>query len=217
MRQFKSANLVTLITGQTFGRLLAIAYLGHKKWLCKCECGTVARINGKRLRGGQTKSCGCLFLEIVRGSRGGKHGEASGSRTPEYRAYCAAKSCCESPTNENYPRYGGRGIEFRFSSFDEFLAEVGRRPSDDLSIDRIDNNGHYEVGNLRWATRSQQARNQRRENMRPPRRGISDLRRRAEELNLSVDMVRFRKRTGWCDTCIFTLPKNIGRKGCLHR
>lgn len=83
------------------------------------------------------------------------------SQTPEYRAYQDAKQRC---TNQNCARYythGGRGIKFLFSSFDEFFAAVGPRP-DGMTLDRIDNDGHYETGNLRWATPSQQMSNRRR-------------------------------------------------------
>jgi len=83
------------------------------------------------------------------------------SQTPEYRAYIDAKSRCNNPNSGRYYTHGGRGIKFLFNSFDEFFAAVGPRP-EGLTLDRIDNDGHYEVGNLRWATPSQQLRNRRR-------------------------------------------------------
>lgn len=89
-----------------------------------------------------------------------RHG-ASG--TPEYAAFIAAKYRCTNPNGPDYVRYGGRGIEFRFSSFEEFLDALktednptGLRPSPELTLDRIDNDGHYEIGNVRWATWEQQ-------------------------------------------------------------
>lgn len=81
--------------------------------------------------------------------------------TPEYRAYQHAKDRCRNPNNNRWAIYGGRGIEFRFDSFKEFYGAVGERPSHAHSLDRIDTDGHYERGNLRWATRSEQAFNRR--------------------------------------------------------
>jgi hypothetical protein len=72
----------------------------------------------------------------------------------------AAKGRCRNPNNDRYEDYGGRGIKFLFHSFQEFLVHIGPRPAD-RSLDRINNDGHYEMGNVRWATRSQQARNAR--------------------------------------------------------
>lgn len=75
------------------------------------------------------------------------------SRTAEYRAYHDARYRCTSPKAAAYPRYGGRGIEFRFQSFEEFLAEVGPRPSNLYQLDRKNPDGHYEPGNVRWVHR----------------------------------------------------------------
>jgi hypothetical protein len=81
--------------------------------------------------------------------------------TPENSAYRTAKNRCVNPRNKDFHLYGGRGIEFRFSSFEEFFADVGLRPSADYSLDRIDSDGHYERGNLRWADSLTQRRNKR--------------------------------------------------------
>jgi hypothetical protein len=91
-----------------------------------------------------------------------RHGAAlKGRRTPEYRAFDGAKERCLNPRNKDFHRYGGRGIKFLFHSFEAFLAAVGPKPSPDHSIDRMNNEGHYAPGNVRWATRSQQASNRR--------------------------------------------------------
>lgn len=80
--------------------------------------------------------------------------------TPEYQACYSAKHRCENENNPCYDLYGGRGIEFKFTSFEDFIAELGRRPPG-MSLDRINNDGHYESGNIRWATASQQQKNRR--------------------------------------------------------
>jgi hypothetical protein len=80
-------------------------------------------------------------------------------KNPEYISYSSAKARCQNKNDEHYPGYGGRGIEFRFKSYKEFLECLGRKPSPEHSVDRLNNNGHYEPENVRWATRSQQQKN----------------------------------------------------------
>lgn len=90
-----------------------------------------------------------------------KHGHAPASGpTPEYTAYLNARARCRA-NGPNAKYYSQRGIKFCFNSFKDFLAEVGTRPGPEYSLDRINNNGSYEPGNLRWATKKQQAQNQR--------------------------------------------------------
>jgi len=88
-----------------------------------------------------------------------RHGHTrNGRRSPEYLSWDAAKQRCTNKRDKDYASYGGRGIQFRFISFDQFFVTLGRRPTKLHQLDRIDNDGHYEPGNVRWATPSQQAR-----------------------------------------------------------
>lgn len=77
----------------------------------------------------------------------------------EYQAWAGAEQRCQNPNNASYADYGGRGISMEFASFQAFMEEIGPKPSPELSLDRIDNDGNYAVGNIRWATKAVQARN----------------------------------------------------------
>jgi hypothetical protein len=154
----KKLNLI----GQRYGRLVVKDLVGRTnwgiaQWRCICDCGIETVVLHNHLRDETTRSCGCLKLENNSGFR---HG---GYHTPEYTSFHAAKKRCTNTNAKQYADYGGRGIEFCFKSFEEFYAEVGPRPEPkfDYSLERIDNNGHYEKGNVRWATKIQQARNRR--------------------------------------------------------
>jgi hypothetical protein len=136
--------------------------------LVQCECGVYKIVHARHLIDGRVKSCGCWKDELVRERRyrhGHSVGRALGIReTPEYRAWCHAKERCGNPNVRNYHDYGGRGIRMCAewqASFDAFIEHVGLKPSRQHSLDRIDNDGDYEPGNVRWATRSEQVRNRR--------------------------------------------------------
>ena len=119
---------------------------------CECECGARLRVRSKSLKEGQ-KSCGCIVGE--------NHGD---SYSEEYRTWQGMISRCHNPNSPHFKGYGARGIsvcdDWR-ESYMMFLGNVGRRPSDRHSIGRIDNDGNYEPGNVRWETREQQHNNTR--------------------------------------------------------
>lgn len=153
------------IKGIRYGRLTAQDVVGKdgnrvNVWQCRCDCGNITNVAVSSLnrRKNPTQSCGCLQREIAMkmGSVCGKMNETHGfSRTPEYRSFIAARHRC-AENGEYYKR-----IKFLFKSFEDFLLEIGLRPSRKYSLERIDNNGDYEKGNVCWATKVQQMRNRR--------------------------------------------------------
>lgn len=144
--------------GAVFGRLTLINKI-KDKWFCQCSCGKTATVWRSNLAGGYTKSCGCLRRISGTANRHYRHGHTS-NNSPAYRSYTHARERCNNLAADNYIYYGGRGIEFRFKSFTEFFAELGPRP-EGMTLDRINPDGHYEAGNVRWATRKEQSANRR--------------------------------------------------------
>jgi len=139
-------------TGKRFGILTATRLVSREAgkvfWECLCDCGKRKILLAGTLVQYQ-RSCGCRQGNY-------RHGKARKSgQSVEYHSYCAARARCTNPKNNRYYRYGGRGIEFRFNSFEEFYAELGDKPDLKHTVDRIDPEGHYEKGNVRWATNCQ--------------------------------------------------------------
>ena len=91
-----------------------------------------------------------------------RHGHSvRGKKTSEYEAYKTAKKRCTNPRQPRFKDYGGRGIKFLFKSFQQFFKHLGWKPSPKHVLDRIDNDGHYKIGNVRWATHSESLKNRR--------------------------------------------------------
>lgn len=126
--------------------------------------------------------------------------------SPEKRAWRNLRSRCNNPNTPGYHRYGGRGIRNLYNSYEEFFGDVGPRPSPEYSLDRIDNNGHYQVGNCRWATKSQQAANTS-ANTILTYKGISKtLSEWAADIGVKSNTLLYRVRRGW------PLSKALGSK-----
>lgn len=156
--------------GQLYGRLTVLKQIPdpNKKiswWECLCECGKLVVVKGGNLNSGNTKSCGCYSDESKVNRI--KHGNnRKGNITSEYRSWASMKSRC---TNENvigYQEYGGRGIKVCdrwLNSFENFLDDMGKKPTPTHSLDRYPNNedGNYEPSNCRWGTDEQQSKNRR--------------------------------------------------------
>lgn len=157
------------IPGDRFGRFTLIACVGKSPrgaavWEMRCDCGTMRTQRVDNVRNGHVKSCGCLKQEMNDARTAASSTHHKGTSTPEYAAWAAARRRSFDPGIKDVAHYSGRGITMHplfVESFDAFLTEVGRRPSMEHTLDRIDNDKGYEPGNIRWATRSEQNANRR--------------------------------------------------------
>jgi hypothetical protein len=135
---------------------------GYSRWVCICDCGNTTLVDSYMLTSGRTRSCGCLRQDnLIR------HGHARpGKESSEYRAWQNMKSRCSNPNHPSFNSYGGRGIIvcdrwLGKLGFDNFLADMGEKPSPKLSLDRINNDGNYQPDNCRWTDALTQSNNQR--------------------------------------------------------
>jgi hypothetical protein len=162
-------------------------------WLCRCECGTERSVRERVLRDGSSKSCGCIRSEQFK-----THGR---SGTPEYTAWTEMNRRCSNKNCNVYKHYGGRGVKVcdRWkNSFENFLEDMGEKPSENHSIDRFpDKNGDYEPGNCRWATRREQATNRRNNHIIEYEGKSLTLTEWAELYGIYPKSLRARLRYGW--------------------
>lgn len=188
------------LTGKTFGRLFVLHRdIGrHTKglayWICQCSCvaQTIKSVAGSDLRSGNTKSCGCTRKEkaILRNTTHGK------SNHPLYGVWNSMRCRCYNPKTEHFAYYGGKGITMPFwkddfQSFYEYAVQSGWMPG--LTIDRIDTDGNYEPGNIRWIPQAEQAKNQ-------SSNIIIDgvcLAEKCRQLDLKYNRVWWRIKKGW--------------------
>jgi hypothetical protein len=197
------------LAGQRFGRL-TVLQRGQNKgkvlaWLCRCDCGNEWEVITASLRNNSTRSCGCLASETT-ARRNMRHGHCGKAEFPVWRAMLWR---CTNPKANQWMDYGGRGIEVRFQSFESFLAEIGPRPSRKHTVDRIDNEGHYEPGNVRWATKLVQGGYQRSNRLITWGGRTMHLAGWAREVGIAVETLCSRFRAGWSVERALTTPVRL--------
>ena len=204
----------TDLTGQRFGRLTVVEISeikdGNVFWLCRCDCGNMTVVTRRNLQSGNTRSCGCLLVEN-RGTGTITHGL---SRTKIYRTWKDMRNRCHNPKRKSYPNYGGRGIavcdEWRenFTAFYEHVSKLEHFGEDGYSLDRINNDGNYEPGNVRWANRAEQCRNKRNNvivEYNGKRMTLSDA---AKCSGIKIKTLQTRYSRGWRDEKLFQPVKH---------
>lgn len=199
------------LTDLVLENLTVLGFAGHIKgrsmWFCECVCGAITRITGYHLTTGHTKSCGCKKFRVT-------HGESRNQRqSTEYQAYHQAKYRCNNPDAQAYAYYGERGIEFRFTSFEEFLNHIGRKPAPEYTLERKKVNGHYEKGNVEWALPVIQARNKRNNRILTVKGQSLCVTEWAERANRPPTSLFKRILLGYCDECVVLLPL---KEKCPH-
>jgi hypothetical protein len=199
----------TDISEKKFGRLTVLKYVsknltGQYRLLCICDCGNKITVQYCNLISGNTKSCGCLQKE-----KSTQHGHSKkGQISKIYQSWTNMITRCTNPKNKSYSRYGGRGIKVcqRWRKFENFLEDMGEMP-EGHQIDRINNNLGYCPENCRWATRTEQMRNTKRNHLITFRGKTQCLSAWAEKFNIKVQTLESRiNKLGWSIEKSLTTP-----------
>ena len=202
---------------EKYGRLKVLKHNGDGFVDCLCDCGKTTTKRFQLLRIGKTKSCGCLRREngVRRGKSSVRHGEGrNGKETAEYRAWAAMLSRCNNEDHRAFKNYGARGIRVceRWSRYEAFLEDMGRRPSDKHSIDRIDNDGDYCPENCKWSTPIEQNRNNRNARLLTLRGKTMTATEWSYETGIGRETIYARLKRGWTVKQTLTTPTRKKRK-----
>src|SRR3990167_4481698 len=198
------------IVGKRFGKLTVIERIGSRLvsaktteslWRCHCDCGGERITPAGPLQYGRTTSCGCGRRDRSPRLRHGHAGNAHKGIKPSstYTIWRGMLVRCTKPKSQAFSQYGARGITVceHWHKFENFLADMGKRPSAKHSIDRIDGDGNYEPNNCRWATSIEQQTNRSVTRRIPYRRKVYSLAALARLAGCSEETLRFRIKTGW--------------------
>jgi hypothetical protein len=210
-----NGNIKNIIS-QRFGRLIVVDITdqrigGSVVWLCRCDCGNEAKASGGNLKGKHVMSCGCLRQEILERQRQPTHGM---TKTRPYRIWQGMLARCEKIQDKDYRNYGGRGIKISedWHDFENFWRDVEEGYSKGLSIDRIDNNGNYERGNIKWSSQKEQGNNTRFNKIVEHKGRKQTLQQWSDELGFSGKVLGYRLRSGWSIERALETPIKIYKK-----
>lgn len=196
-------------TGTKLWRLTVVRRSDRGKWVWRCECGAEVITDYHHVAVGHTKSCGCLKAEM-HATRFIRHGQArAGKLTKLYVTYRSMVNRCQQPGCKQFPLYGGRGIKICsrwLDSFENFAADMGEPPTPKHELDRRDNDGNYEPGNCRWATRKEQMRNTGATRWITFKGRTLNLSAWAEEIGMLPSSLESRLRKGWSIERALTEP-----------
>lgn len=211
------------LVGQKFNRLTVIGEAPKRVnstsalWECECECKNHTNVSTRDLKTGHSKSCGCLSSELLikRNISNATHGQTiNGKASHEYYIWSGIKNRCYNINHDYYKYYGGRGIKMCddwINSFECFYAYIGESPSIKHTIDRINNNGDYESGNIRWATRKEQANNRTNTRIFNYNGGTKTISQLAEIAGICYSTIKNRLNRGW------TPERAVTQPAILHR
>lgn len=203
------------LAGQRFGRLLVLGAItsgARVYWHCRCDCGNDTNVRADSLRNGAIVSCGCQRLESVT-----THGMHS---TAIYRRWSGILARCFDPKNKGWERYGGRGITIceawqDFQTFHDYVSKLSHFGEKGYTLDRIDNDGNYEPGNVKWSTAKQQQRNRRGNHFITANGVTRTLHEWAEVTGLATSTIFNRIKAGWSPEDTVTLSPDKGRRHLL--
>lgn len=206
-----------LEVGSTYGRWTVLENLpSTKKYtrvLCKCSCEkeTIRSVIKATLIDGKSKSCGCLIIENSK-----KTNKTHGlTKSPTYKSWIALRKRCTDIKNNYFKDYGGRGIyvcERWFNSFENFLEDIGHKPSKEYTLDRINNDGPYSPENCRWATLTEQGRNKSTNRLITLYGHTKCVASWAEIFNLKKQLIYTRLNSGWTPEMALFKPKEYRKE-----
>jgi hypothetical protein len=227
---------MTVQAGDVYGEYVvqSVAATGkHKKFLCRCSCGTEKVVFGFSLKNGEAWHCGCKRYEVrskIWASKSDEQKESWKQKcnnkkhlmhdTKAYQAWCDMRQRCGNKNHKWYLSYGGRGISVCdewLVSFDAFFRDMGDPPSKKHQLGRIDNDAEYSKENCRWETPSQNQRNKSNTSVVETPLGRMGLCDASDVYGLTPDCIKHRIKVGWDIQRVFSVPskRSKDRKGYL--